>query len=136
MKYPDRYVFPAIFKQVEDGAWEVVFPDLDNAFTAAETLERLILEAKYVLEDVLYFTEREKLSIPAATPLSELKAPAGAIIQLVVADMSPVRRGYSQKAVKKTLTIPAWKEEELKQRPDINVSQILQNELKEELKAS
>jgi len=83
MKYPDRYVFPAIFQQVEEGAREVVFPVLDNAFTATETLETFILEAKYVLEDVLYFTEREKLSVLAATPLNEVKATAGAIIQSI-----------------------------------------------------
>lgn len=136
MKKLDRYVFPAIFTEVEDGAWEVCFPDIENGFTAAESLEQAILEAKYVLEDILYFTEKEKLSIPAPTPLCDIKAPKSAIVQLVVADMVPVRREYGQKSVKKTLSIPAWMEEELKQRPDINVSQVLQEALKQELKLS
>lgn len=136
LKKPDRYVFPAIFTEVEDGAWEVCFPDIENGFTAAESLEQAILEAKFVLEDILYFTEKEKLSISASTPLGDIKAPKGAIVQLVVADMQPVRREYGQKAVKKTLSIPAWMEDELKQRSEINVSQVLQEALKRELKRS
>ena len=48
--------------------------------------------------------------------------------------MPPVRRAWSRKAVKKTLTIPAWMEEELRKREDVNVSLILQEALKKELK--
>ena len=38
-KYPDRYIFPAIFSKDEEGMWDVRFPDLDNCFTSADTLE-------------------------------------------------------------------------------------------------
>ncbi len=136
MKYPDKYIYPAVFTKDEDGEWEVSFPDIENGFTAAESLESAILEARYVLEDLLYFTEKGKLSIPATTPLNKVNAPKDAIVQLIVADMPPVRREYSQKAVKKTLSIPAWMEDELKRRPDINVSQVLQQALKQELNLS
>ena len=47
--------------------------------------------------------------------------------------MTPVRRAWSRKAVKKTLTIPAWMEEELKKRGDVNISFVLQEALKKEL---
>lgn len=136
MQYPDKYIYPAIFTKDEDGEWEVRFPDIENGFTAAESLESAILEARYVLEDLLYFTEKGKLSISAATPLNKVDAPKDAIVQLVVADMPPVRREYSQKAVKKTLSIPAWMEDELKKRPDINASQVLQQALKQEFNLS
>jgi len=133
MKYPDKYIYPAVFTKDEDGEWEVNFPDIENGFTAAESLESAILEARYALEDLLYFTEKGKFSIPEATPIDKINAPKGAIVQLVVADMPAVRKEHSQKAIKKTLSIPAWMEDELKKRPDINVSQVLQKALKQEL---
>jgi predicted RNase H-like HicB family nuclease len=132
MKFPDLYSYPAIFSSDGDG-WEVRFPDIDNAFTAADTLEQAILEARYVLEDIMYLREKEKETIPPPTPLEQVKSDPGEIIQIVVAVMSTVRREFKQKSVKKTLTIPAWMEEELKKRDDINVSQLLQNAIKQEL---
>ncbi len=132
VRLPDYYSYPAIFSTDGDG-WEVAFPDIDNAFTAADTLERTILEARYVLEDVLYLREKANEAIPPATPLDRVRANPGEIVQLVVASMPEVRRQFAQKAVKKTLTIPAWMEEELKKRDDINVSQLLQQAIKQEL---
>jgi predicted RNase H-like HicB family nuclease len=132
MKLPDLYSYPAIFSSDGDG-WEVRFPDIDNAFTAADTLEQAILEARYVLEDIMFLREKGKDSIPASTPLEQVKFDTGEIVQLVVAVMPAVRREFKQKSVKKTLTIPAWMEEELKNRNDINVSQLLQNAIKQEL---
>jgi predicted RNase H-like HicB family nuclease len=132
MKHPDFYSYPAVFSTDGDG-WEVSFPDLDNCYTAANTLEATIIEAKYVLEDTLYLRERDKDEIPSPTKLEEVKINPGEIVQLVVADMPETRRQHNQKSVKKTLTIPAWMEEELKKRTDINVSLLLQNAIKQEL---
>lgn len=132
MKYPDLYAYPALFKQDEKG-WEVFFPDIDNCHTAAETLEKAIVEARYVLEDIMYLREKDKDDIPLPTRLEDVKANPGEIVQLVVAIMPEVRREHSQRAVKKTLTIPAWMEEELKKRSDVNVSLLLQNAIRQEL---
>jgi predicted RNase H-like HicB family nuclease len=132
MKHPDYYAYPAIFTTDGDG-WEAAFPDLDNCFTAADTLEQAIVEAKYVLEDAMYFRERDNDDIPAPTPLAKIKAKPGDVVQLVVAVMPETRRGHSRKAVKKTLTIPAWMEDELKKNPTVNVSMLLQNAIKREL---
>jgi predicted RNase H-like HicB family nuclease len=132
MKYPEFYAYPAIFSTDGDG-WEVSFPDLDNCFTAADSLEEAVVEARYVLEDVMYLREKDKDEIPVPTRLEDVKAKPGEIVQLVAAVMPETRREHSQKAVKKTLTIPAWMEEELKKRADVNVSLLLQNAIKQEL---
>lgn len=131
-KLPDYYSYPAVFSTDGDG-WEVSFPDLDNAFTAADTLEKAILEAQAVLEECLYFREIQRDDIPKPTPLEKIKKRQGDYIQIVVASMPETRREMSQRAVKKTLTIPFWMEEELKKRPTLNVSSILQNALRREL---
>jgi predicted RNase H-like HicB family nuclease len=130
---PRLYAYPAVFTADGNG-WEVSFPDVDNAFTAADTLEQAILEAQYVLEDIMYFRERDKDEIPKPTPLDEVERKPGEVVQIIVACMPETRRRYSEKSVKKTLTIPAWMEDELKKREDINVSQLLQFAIKQELR--
>ena len=135
MKQPDLYAYPAVFSTDGDG-WEVSFPDIDNCFTAADTLEQAVVEARLVLEDIMYLREKEGDEIPVPTQLDEVKAAPGEVVQLVVAVMPPVRREFSQKAVKKTLTIPFWMEEELKKHEEINVSQLLQQAIKQELHLS
>lgn len=80
------------------------------------------------------FREEQKDEIPRPTHLEKVALEEGSFVQAVVAVMPPVRRAWSRKAVKKTLTIPAWMEEELRKREDVNVSLILQEALKKELK--
>jgi predicted RNase H-like HicB family nuclease len=132
MKLPNYYAYPAIFSTDGDG-WEVTFPDLDNCFTATESLEEAITEAQAVLADCMYFREVQKDDIPKPTPVGEITAPDEGFTQIVAAEMPPIRSAWSRKAVKKTLTIPSWLEEELKKHNDINVSAILQEALKEKL---
>ena len=109
------------------------FPDLDNCFTSADSMEESIVEAQAVLEDCMYFREKQNDEIPQPTPFESITLEKGSFIQAVVAVMPPVRRAWSRKAVKKTLTIPAWMEEELRKHEDINISSILQEALKERL---
>jgi predicted RNase H-like HicB family nuclease len=132
MKHLDLYAYPAIFSTDGDG-WEVHFPDLDNCFTAADTLEEAIIEARFVLEDVMYLREKEHDEIPTPSKLEDVEAKKGEVVQLVVAMMTEVRREHSQKAVKKTLTIPAWMEDEVKKHSELNISLLLQNAIRHEL---
>lgn len=132
MNRPVTYTYPAVFEYSE-GLWGVTFPDLDNAYAAMDTLDEAILEAKTVLEECLYFREEQNDEIPAPTPLEKVTSPSGAIVQLVVADMKSARREMSQRAVKKTLTIPYWLEAELKKAPALNVSALLQRAIVREL---
>ena len=132
-KLPGYYAYPAIFRTDGDG-WEVSFPDLDNAYTAADTLEQAILEARIVLEECLYFRETDHDEIPVPTPIESIDKKDGEYAQIVVASMTETRREMSQRAVKKTLTIPYWMEEELKKYPALNVSALLQRAISQELK--
>lgn len=135
MKYPDRYAYPAVFipcNEEDGGGYEVRFPDLENCFTAGDTVEEAVEQAKYVLEDCLYHAEKNDEPMCLSTPLEKVACPKGGLKQLVVAVMPPVRRAWSNRAVKKTLTIPAWLDELAKEQ-EVNFSQILQSALKEEL---
>ncbi|MEA3508081.1 MAG: type II toxin-antitoxin system HicB family antitoxin [Synergistota bacterium] len=132
MKKPEYYRYPAIVSPDGDG-WTVTFPDIDNCFTSADTVEEAIVEAQAVLEDCMYFREAQKDVIPEPTCSQTLSCPAGGFVQMVVAVMGPVRKAWSRRAVKKTLTIPAWMEEELKKHEDVNISLVLQRAIKKEL---
>lgn len=130
-QYPDRYIFPAIFTRDNEGMWDARFPDLENCFTSADTLEEAIDQAKYTLEDCLYFMEKDKAAIPAPSHVP-LMHDDSTVAQLVVAYMPPVRRAWSRKAVKKTLTIPAYLAELAEERK-LNYSALLQQAIKQEL---
>ena len=56
----------------------------------------------------------------------------GGLLVLVKTDLSIIRREKRRKAVKKTLTIPQWMDEEAKAQ-DINFSAVLQEGLAERL---
>lgn len=91
MTYPNYYMYPAIF-QHDGEMWTVIFPDIDNAFTSADTLEEAIIDARAVLEDCLYFREIQEDEIPKPTPINNIASqPTGSIIQNVAAFMPPVR---------------------------------------------
>ena len=102
MKHPDHYRYPAVFEPDGD-LWTVTFPDLDNCFTSADTLDDAIVEAQAVLEDCMYFREVQKDCIPA--PSAATTCPPDGLVQMVVAFMPPVRRSWSRKPLKKALTI-------------------------------
>ena len=132
MKHPDYYNYPAVF-QPDGGMWTVTFPDIENAFTSAETLDEAIVEAQAVLEDCMYFRETQKDEIPSPTPLEEISRPAGGLVQMVVAAMPQVRLAWSRKAVKKTLIIPAWMEYRLRDYGERDVSLLFQEAVKQKL---
>lgn len=69
-------------------------------------------EALFLAEDaasgwVLTELEAGKMA-PAASRYEDIRADRGQIISLVALDMDAYAARYGNKAVKKTLTIPAW----------------------------
>ena len=90
MIYPEYYIYPAVF-QPDGDMWTVTFPDIDNAFTSADSLAEAIIDAKAVLEDCLYFREIQNDEIPKASGINEIECPSGGIIQMVAASMQDVR---------------------------------------------
>ena len=89
--YPKYYMYPALFQHDGD-MWTVTFPDIDNAFTSADSLEEAIIDARTVLEDCMYFREAQNDEIPEPSVISEIECPSGGIIQMVAASMQEVRR--------------------------------------------
>ena len=95
MKYPKYYMYPAIF-QPDGDMWTVTFPDIENAFTSADTLEEAIIDARSVLEDCLYFREIQNDEIPSPSRGSDVDVPSGGFVQMVAAFMNPVRDMWNE----------------------------------------
>lgn len=105
-----KLVYPAIFIPYEDGTggYAVEFPDLPGCVTGGDDMA----EALFMAEDAAsgwVLTELEDgKQAPAVTPYQNVAAEAGQIVSLIALDMDAYAAKYGTKAVKKTLTIPAW----------------------------
>lgn len=122
-------VYPGIFMK-EDTGYSVSFPDLDGCFTEGDTLEEAIEMAQEALGLYLASLEERNINIPAASEISAVTCAENEFLSLVSTPIEKYRR--KNKAVKKTLTIPQWLNEEAEMR-HINFSSVLQKALKEEL---
>ncbi|MCL1791757.1 MAG: type II toxin-antitoxin system HicB family antitoxin [Peptococcaceae bacterium] len=126
-----KYVYPAVLSP-DDGQIGVDVPDLPGCFSYGKDIAEALLMAKDAIEMWLWNAETEGLEIPEAScfldGLSEEDT-----FTLVVADTDAWRKAHDTKAVKKTLTIPAWLNHQA-EKANAPFSQILQQGLKEYLR--
>ena len=123
-----KYAYPAIFTPEEDGSFSIVFPDLDDCYTCGDNLEDGLEMARDVLALVLYGYEINKKEIPTPAKLSDLPLKEHEFANYVVCDTIIYRKMHSNKAVKKTLSIPEWLNEAA-MAMELNFSQVLQEAL-------
>ena len=124
----NSYCFPAVFYFEDDGI-SIDFPDLPGCLPCADTEEEAFRNAKEALGLHLYGMEMDGDEIPAPSSVRDLRPDEGGVVAMVEVYMPPVRDRINQKAVKKTVTIPAWLNREA-EAAGANFSLILQNALK------
>lgn len=128
----NRYTFPAILRE-ENGVVGVVFLDLPGCVTVGNDHAHALEMAEEALMVHLYGMERDGDEIPSPNmAVFSTRGMSGGLLVLVKTDLSIIRREKRRKAVKKTLTIPQWMDEEAKAQ-DINFSAVLQEGLAERL---
>ena len=104
-----KYIYPAIFYPEEDNRFSVIFPDLNDLATYGDTLADAFAMAQDACEQYLFTLLRDGEPLPAPTDLDAVTADApDAIVNLICADLDAYSRAYDDRAVKKTLSIPAW----------------------------
>ena len=129
-----KYTYPAIFTVEPDGSGvSVAFPDLPHVYTSGKDIDDALLNASDVLP--LMLCEYEDNKEPFAKPSSMQAVNASihddhAFATLIFADTLEYRKRTSNRAVKKTLSIPAWMDNIARQN-NVNFSQVLQNALSE-----
>ena len=127
-----KYTYPAVFTPEENGAYSVDFPDLEGCYTCGDNLTDSIMMAEDVLAFVLYGYECEEKPIPPPSKLEEVKLQDGSFVNYIVCDTLVYRKMYSNKSVKKTLSIPEWLNEAA-EKAGINFSGVLQDALIKQL---
>jgi predicted RNase H-like HicB family nuclease len=126
-----KHLYPAIFTEEQSG-YSVTFPDFEGCFSEGDSLE----EAYEMAIDALglYFEDEKKdFEYPKATNPKNIVTGENEFIVMIEFDMIEYMKKHGNKAIKKTLTIPAWLNE-LAMRENVNFSQTLQNALVEQLK--
>ena len=115
-----KYAYPAIFTPEKNGAFSILFPDLDGCYTCGDSLEDGIEMAQDALALTLYGYEKDQREIPLPSTPSA--------VNYIACDTLKYRKMYNSKAVKKTLTIPEWLNEAAVSM-GLNFSQVLQEAL-------
>ncbi len=127
-----KYAFPAIFTAEDEGYYYVKFPDIKNCFTDGDTLPEAIEMAEDALALMLCNMEDKGIEIPTPSNIKTISTADNETVSLVFCNTTEYRRANDNRAVKKTLTIPAWLNTQA-ERAGINFSQTLQSALKEQL---
>ena len=121
-------VYPAIFYKEDDSFW-VEFPDLEGCQSYGDTIEDTMEYAQEALG--LYIASKldnnEKIKEPS--DIKRIESDNG-FVSYVSTDVNRYRK--KTKAIKKTLTIPEWLNEEA-EKNHINFSSVLQKALIDEL---
>lgn len=127
----DRLFYPAVFHEAEEGGFWVSFPDIPECLTEGDNMQ----EAYEMAFDALGLCITDKMKcgeqIPEASKPNDIKAEDGTIV-VIEFDLAEYRRKYNSRAVKKTLSIPQWLNEEAI-KAGINFSQVLQEALMEKV---
>ena len=127
----DTYIYPAIFDYADDGI-SIEFPDLPGCLSCADTDEEALYMAKDAMRGWILASEDSNEEIPEPTPLKEIMLESNQRAVLVDVCLAMYREAHKNRAVKKTLTIPAWLNE-IAEKERINFSFVLQNALKQQL---
>lgn len=124
-------VFPALF-EVDSGTIAVSFPDVPGCLTCGGDYADALACAEDALNLLLMHMEDTRQPLPAPSDPASIAIQPGQVLALVPVDTEAYRRTTSNRAVKRTLTIPAWMAYQAEER-GINLSQTLQDALREKL---
>lgn len=123
-----KYIYPAIFTKEDEGGYSINFPDIPSCYTQGEDVQDGMEMAEDVLALMLFQMEKAGEEAPLPTDVKEVPVREEQFVSLVMCDTVEYQKMHSNRAVKKTLTIPEWLNEEAL-RANLNFSQVLQEAL-------
>jgi len=125
-----KHFYPVIFHKEETGSYSVFVPDLPGCNTEGETLD----EAYEMVADAigLYLEGIKEEEYPVRSDPKMITVEENEFVALVEFNKLEYDKKHNTKAVKKTLTIPAWLNE-YAEKENVNFSGVLQDALKSKL---
>lgn len=130
----NKLFYPAIFHLAEEGGFWITFPDLPECMTQGDNMQEAYEMAVDALGLALTSREQEKQEIPAASELNQIILNENEYCVVIEFDMLAYKKRTNSKAVKKTLSIPEWLNEEAIAL-GLNFSQVLQEALIQKINA-
>ena len=100
----NKYFYPAVFTTEKNG-YSVYFPDLEGCFTEGDTIEEAY---EMAIDAIGLYTEvnENKFDYPKASNPKDIKLNDNEFLMLIEFNESEYVKKHSNKAVKKTITIP------------------------------
>lgn len=123
-----KVFYPAIFQFEVDESYTVFFPDIDGCISCGKNIEEAYEMASDALGLNLSYLEDNKQPIPIPSMPLQVKLEDGQFLVVIEFDMQAYKKKNNNKAIKKTLTIPEWLNEEAI-KLGVNFSQVLQEAL-------
>lgn len=127
----NKLFYPAIFHNAEEGGFWVSFPDFPECFTDGDSIEETYEMAVDALGLAITSRKKEGQEIPVSSSVTELPLNDGVFV-IIEFDMLEYQKKHNARAVKKTLSIPEWMNEEAT-AAGVNFSQVLQEALLQKL---
>ena len=124
----NKLFYPAIFHKAEEGGFWITFPDIPECMTQGEDMQQAYEMAVDALGLAITSRKQAHESIPAPSQPYDLTVEEGELCVVIEFDMRAYQKRTNSKAVKKTLSIPQWLNEEAMEM-GVNFSQVLQEAL-------
>lgn len=123
-----KLFYPAIFHKAEDGGFWINFPDIPECMTQGDNMQEAYKMAVDALGLAITSRETDKEEIPTPSEPYNISLNENEFCAVIEFDMLAYKKRTNSKAVKKTLSIPEWLNEEATAL-GINFSQVLQEAL-------
>lgn len=127
----DKFFYPALFHKEDGGGFWVSFPDIPECLTQGTDMSQAYEMAVDALGLALEDRMKEN-NVPVPTSIDFLVIAENSYPVIIEFDLLEYKKKHSSRAVKKTLTIPEWLNDEAIKK-GINFSAILQEALKAQL---
>ena len=128
----NKLFYPALFHQAEEGGFWVSFPDFPECLTDGDNMG----DAYEMAFDALGLAISDKLQnnekLPTPSSFENISVDPGSFLVVIEFDKLAYNKKHNSKAVKKTLSIPEWLNEEAIAL-GVNFSQVLQEALMQKI---
>ena len=135
MQKQERYLYPAVLTYEEGYEIAVTFPDLPGCATSGETEADAVAAGREALGLHLFGMEEDGDELPTPSQAKDIKLEDGEVIAMIDVFMPSIRLNQKNKAVNRTVTLPAWLNAKAVEC-GINFSQLLQDAIKREISSS
>lgn len=119
-------IYPAVFTPNSDHTFTIIFPDLPGCITEGKDIANAMYMAEDALSQWLSYLSEEEMDIPQPSYAGKIKLQEGEFVTLIRG------RIRSERAVKRTVSIPQWMDEDAR-NAGLSLSRVLQDALRERL---